>query len=125
MARHRELGADSDGSDSGNRGEPVRDLLFHPDDLFVFFRLRTDNRDAEGLQRGGPDESGVDVGEGPEGANHQAGADEQDQREGYLNYDENAAGAMLFAALADGAAAFADAGVETDTSVFEYRNATE
>ncbi len=50
------------------------------------------------------------MGEGAEGADHEAGADEQDQSESDLNDDENAAGAMLFAASAVGAAAFANAG---------------
>ena len=47
--------------------------------------------------------------ESAEGANHEAGADQEDQSEGNLDDDQDAANAMLLAALAVGAAAFANA----------------
>ena len=60
-----------------------------------------------------------------EGADHEARADEQNQRESDLHDDENAAGAVLFAATAIGAAAFANASAKSNASIFENGDAAE
>jgi len=79
----------------------------------------------EGLDLIGLAETGIDVREGAEGSNHEAGANEENQSESDLNNDEDAARAMLFAALAVGAAALPNAGAETDTGVFEDGDGAE
>jgi hypothetical protein len=58
--------------------------------------------------RGG--EAGIDARERLEGADHEAGADEQHQGERDLDDHQSLARAMALAALAEGAAAFAEAG---------------
>ncbi len=79
----------------------------------------------EGLDLIGLAEAGIDVGDGLEGTDHQAGADEEHESERDLHDDENAASAMLLAALAIGAAALADAGAETHARVFKNGNGAE
>src|SRR6266568_3188018 len=125
LAGHGDLGADSDGSYTGNRGDLVQDLLIDADRFLLLFHLRTGNRNAEGLQRGRADESGIDIGEGAEGPNHQAGTDQQDKSEGNLHDDEDAARAMLLLALTESAAALADAGAETNSGVLEDGNGSK
>ena len=44
--------------------------------------------------------SGIDVDECAEGSDHQPGADQQDEREAYLDHDQSVTGAMALAALA-------------------------
>ena len=63
-------------------------------------------------KRRGIGESRRHIGQGAEGADHEAGADQQHQCERHLHDDQRLAGAMAFAALAEGAAAFAQAGVD-------------
>src|ERR1700690_3010707 len=60
-----------------------------------------------------------------EGADHQARADQENERKVYLNDDENVARAMLFTALAKRASAFAKSGVEARSGIFENRNRGE
>ena len=67
---HGKHGDDSEGPDARNRCEPAQDLLLRSDDLLILFHHSARNRDAEGLQSGRPDESWIDVGEGPESPNH-------------------------------------------------------
>ena len=103
----------------------MQDFLFRADDLLILFHHGAGNRDAESLQRIRRGKSGIDVGEGAESANHQAGADQQDERESDLNNDKDAARAMLLLALAEGPAALADAGAETYSGILEDGNGTK
>src|SRR6266704_4013480 len=59
---------------------------------------------------------------GAEGANHQPGADQQNQSERHLYHYKHTSGAMLFLALAQGASSFANAGAQVRARVFEDRN---
>ena len=70
-------------------------------------------------------EAGIDVSERAEGADHEARADEENESEGDLNDDKDAADAVLFAASAVGAAAFADASAEADSGVLENGDRAE
>jgi len=54
-----------------------------------------------------------------EGADHETGADEQDQRKRHLNDNQGLAGVVSLAALAEGSAAFAEPTGGLDSGVFE------
>ena len=60
-----------------------------------------------------------------ERADHQAGADQKDERERDLNDHEDVASAKLFAAGTECAAAFADASAEAHAGVLEDRDTGE
>src|SRR5258708_6382562 len=122
---HGEHGDDSGGPDAWNRCEPAQDLFLRSDDLLILFHHGAGNGDAECLQCRGPSESGIDVGESAESANHQAGADQQDERESDLHDDKDTSRAMLLLALAERAAALADAGAEAHSGVLKDRNGTK
>src|SRR5579859_1319127 len=81
--------------------------------------MRLGNKNVESLDLIGLAEAGIDMREGAEGSNHEAGADKENESERDLNDDEDAAGAMLFASLAVGAATLANAGAETNSGVLE------
>ncbi len=103
----------------------LRIASIRADDALVVLDLILWNADAEGLHLRGLSEAGIDVRERAEGADHQARADQQNQSKSDLHDDENAARAVLFAASAVGAAAFANAGAEAHACVFENGDAAE
>src|SRR5882724_11771863 len=58
-------------------------------------------------------------------SNHESRAEEKDERHGDLHDDQDAARAMLLAALAQGAASFADAGAQTHACILEDGDGAE
>src|SRR5882672_12183182 len=58
-------------------------------------------------------------------SNHESGADEKYESHGHLHDDQDAARAMLLAALTQGASPFADAGAQTRACIFEDGNGAE
>ena len=66
-------------------------------------------------------ESRRNVGQRLECADHQAGANQQDERKRHLHNHQHFARAMPFAALAQCASAFAQAGVDLHSGVLDYR----
>ena len=73
----------------------------------------------------GAGEAGIHLAQRLEGADHEAGADQQDQRERHLHDDENAARAMAVFALAERAAAAAQGVGKVRARVFEDGNQAE
>src|SRR3984893_1334132 len=123
VAVHGGGGVESGGSDAGNLAELVDELVLELEDGFVFFDERVGNVESEGLELLRVGEAGIDVSEGAEGTNHEAGTDEKDQGYNDLIDDEDAASSVLFARLREGAAACADGGAEANAGVFENGNA--
>jgi len=58
-------------------------------------------------------------------SNHESGADKQYERHSDLHDDQDAPRPMLLAALAQGAATFADAGAQTHACILEDGNGAE
>jgi hypothetical protein len=116
---HRDLGGEGDGGDVGNGGELVGNGLLQSQDALGFLvgNGGFGNVDPEVLDRGGVGESRGDVRQRVKGADHEAGTDEQQKSECDLNDDQRLAGALTFAALAEGASAFAQAGADVDARV--------
>ncbi len=81
--------------------------------------------EAESLDGRSDVEACVDVSERGEGADHEAGADEQHKGERDLNDDKDVAGAVALAALAQGTAAFAKAGADAHAGVTQGRDRPE
>ena len=96
------------------------DCFFHAQGAFiVVFDLGRGNGDAQGLDfvRGG--EAGIDMTKRLEGAQHQTGADQQDQREGHLNDHEKAARPALRLVLAERPSAVRERVRKLRTRVFQ------
>ena len=122
---HRNHRANAGRRDSWNRLDPAQDFLFHTNHAFGFFDLSVGDGDAESLQVGCAGKSGIYVGQGSKSADHQAGANQQNQSQRHLHHDENAAGAMLLPALAHASSTFANARRQAHSRVFEDGNATD
>ena len=83
------------------------------------------DRDTEGLDLCGRGESGNHFCERAKGANHETRANQKHKSQRNLHDDQGIARAMLFATLAEGAAAFTNAGAKAHSRIFEDRNARE
>ena len=127
VAVHGHFIGEGDRLHAGNRGELVEDFLLLVNDSvgLRIGNLGFGNVEAEGLQRVGRGEAGVDLHERLEGADHEAGADEQHQSEGHLDDDESFAGAVALAALRECAAAFAQAARGFYAGIFEDGNCAD
>src|SRR6266403_59851 len=78
---HRDGRGEGHGRDAGNRFHFVQDFFFHAGNRLSVFDLGFWNGDAEGLQFGGARKARVHFGHGAEGANHQAGANQENEGE--------------------------------------------
>jgi hypothetical protein len=73
--------------DAWDRGNSSLDLLEHPDNALGLLHMALGNKNAQRLQTGGV-ESGLDMPQCLKCPDHQAGTDEQNQRQGCLQHHE-------------------------------------
>src|SRR5262249_37739534 len=84
--------------------------------------LSVGDGDAESLQLGRPGKSGVYVGQGSKRADHQAGANQKNERQGHLHDNKHAPRTVLISALADAPSSLANACGEMYAGVFKDGN---
>src|SRR5690348_13798253 len=113
----------SRGRNAGNGRELSEDLLLETRDESVVSDIGIGNGDVKSLKLGGLRESGIHVRQNAESANHQAGADQQNQRERDLHGDKDAARAMALTAHAESAVGFGKAGARA--GVLEHGEQSE
>jgi hypothetical protein len=102
---HEDLAHKADGGDAGNRRQLVDNLVLGARHAFGFRYQLLRNRNPHRLHLLRLRESRSDGPQRIEGANHQAGAHEEDERERYLHHDQAAAHPLAFLAGAGGPAA--------------------
>src|SRR5215469_14857211 len=121
---HRYGARESDRRDSRKSGKLVANLLFDARNAFIAGDFRTRKFNAKCLCVR-LNKARIDVRQGAEGADHQAGADEQDKGERHLERNQKVARTMALAALAQSAAALAKGCSGSRASIFENWNGAE
>src|SRR3984957_2667494 len=110
---HGHRSRETDGGHSWNGRELVHNLLVHAYDAFglIVWYLRFRNVKAECLHGIRGDETRIHMHQGVKGADHEPGADEQDQGKRDLHHNQGLTGAMPFTALAKRTATLAETAV--------------
>src|SRR6267378_1548206 len=103
----------------------MQNLLFDAHHALRLFHLCVGNINAECLDIGRHDETGIDFDQSAKSANHKSGADQQDESQRYLEHDERASCAVSMAALAHQTSAFPERGQLRYSRIFESRHRTE
>src|SRR5215471_13367262 len=97
----------------------MRNLLFNADHPFGVLHVCFGNVDAESLELGRSDETGIDSGQGVKSADHESGADQQDERQRDLDNHEHTARPMPLAAFAHGTSALTQPGSKVPASILQ------
>ncbi len=112
-------------SDAGNGGEFVQNLVLHPHHALGILCNRFRDHRMQYLDLFGVRESRLHAAQLLKRANHQAGADEQHERERHLHHDQRVARPVALPAVAERSADTPQRGRDTGSCVFQDRDDAE